>query len=682
MNPRLTCVGWLALLCLPARIAQAHWCDDLWGSSYNLAVRPETDTVAVPEAGPARLSISVQNNMAYPLPHFALEASATGYAIQSTMGSTKVRDMLMPGERIVVVLTIAASGGATLSVTDIVFHVHFGSNRQADRYPTAPGRAAVLLGPDGGVLDPAFPGMGTGNAEARDLQYAAMVDFGDTTRGVDSLLQFYCAGRASWDHSSERVLAANCLDVDSTQCPERATFVAGAGTTLYDWPRLWAAEHLAARKAAASARLPVFRQRLMCGYADDNPPFRIMAAVLLGYLGEDPATRAFLEAKLRATNSNEHLAIKAALLLLGNAEDLAQYRDEVARGLDSDDPYLAGACAAVLGIVERNDQAVQEILMMRATWTEPELADNGCGFFHAHLLALVAAHRSGWTAGGGQPGYPSFFAGETIEKPVPVIPPAEPVDTSTTGCSCSTSGGGGRASLPVVALALAILGVRWRRTFWAWRFSLAALALFAFACSCNSSLRRAQHFNQYATDADSQPDQVLAHLAITPGTCIADIGAGGGYFTLQMARATGPAGKVYAVDIDAGLLAVIERQAAEASLANVQPVLASEDDSRLPDASVDLVFMRDTFHHLADATTYFRKLASKLRPGARVAIIDYRPESLWARIFGHHASEDTIKQQLTRAGYTMWRSHAFLSRQCFVIFTYAPVPDPTAQGSF
>lgn len=198
---------------------------------------------------------------------------------------------------------------------------------------------------------------------------------------MDSLLQFYCAGRASWDHASERVIATHCSDVASTQCPARATFPAGAHTTLYDCPRLWAAQHLAARKAAASARLPVFRQRLMCGYADDNPPFRSMAALLLGYLGEDPATRSFLEAKSQSTDRDEQLVARAALLLLGNADDLTRYRDQVAGGLDSANPYVAGACAAVLGIVESNDPAVQEILMKRATWTEPELADNGRGFY-------------------------------------------------------------------------------------------------------------------------------------------------------------------------------------------------------------------------------------------------------------------------------------------------------------
>ena len=672
MTTRLTCAGLLALLCLPARTAAAHWCDDLWGSSYNLAVRPETDSVAVPDDGPGRLQISVQNNMAYPLPHFELQASAPGYTIQASMGSTKVRDLLMPGERVAVALSITRANGAALSVEDITFRVRFGSGHQPDRYPTAPGRAAVFLSPDGGVLDPAFPGIGTGNAEARDLQYAALADFGDTTLGVDSLLQFYCAGRASWDHDSERVIAANCPDVASTQCPARATFAAGAHTTLYDWPRLWAAQHLAARKVVASARLPVFRQRLMCGYADDNPPFRSMAALLLGYLGEDSAVRAFLEAKMQSSDSDEQRVAKAALLLLGNSDDLTRYRDHVASGVDSDDPYVAGVCAAVLGIVESNDQAVQEILMKRATWTEPELADNGRGFYNAHLLALVAAHRSGGSPGGGETAYASFFAGETIEQPTPAATPAAPVDTRAAGCSCSTAGAHRRAPLPVVVWALVSLGAWWRRDLrraLAPRLLALTFSVLALSCACNSSQRRAQHFNQYAADADSQPDEVLARLAIAPGTHIADIGAGGGYFTLRMARATGASGSVYAVDIDAGLLAEIERQAASAGLANVQPVLASEDDSRLPNASIDLVFMRDTFHHLTDPAAYFQRLASKLRSGARVAIIDYRPEGLWARLFGHHASEDTIKRQLTAAGYTLLVSDAFLSRQCFVVFS-------------
>jgi hypothetical protein len=200
-----------------------------------------TFKVAVPASGTATLRLFVQNNMGYPLPDFTLKASAPGFEIQAGPGPSKVRGFLMPGERLNIQLTIAGSGDTTLRAGELSFYVGFGRNRQAERYPTAPGRAAVVLAQDGGVLpagtDDPFPGIGTGNAEARDLQYAALADFGDTARGIDSLLQLYCAGRASWDHSSEQVIPTYCPNPDHTQCPARATFPEGAHTTLYDWPK-------------------------------------------------------------------------------------------------------------------------------------------------------------------------------------------------------------------------------------------------------------------------------------------------------------------------------------------------------------------------------------------------------------------------------------------------------------
>jgi len=675
MLRRATAAALLIAWCLQGGAAQAHWCDDLWASSYNLVVQPDSDSVAIPQGGTASLRLHVQNNMAYPLPDFSLQASADGYLIQASMGQTKVRGMLMPGERVDVLLDISGTTGAPLAPRDLTFHVHFGEGRQADRYPTAPGRAAAIVGVDGGVSfagdgDP-FPGIGTGNAEARDLQYAAVADFGNPPQGFDSLLQFYCAGRASWDHASEHVLSSFCLDVEQTQCPGRASFGEGEHTTLYDWPKLWAAEHLAARKVAASARLSVFRQRLMCGYADDNPAFRDMAALLLGYLGEDSAARGFLEDQLRASTGGDQQVVEAALLLMGNPEDKIRYGDDVRLGADAEDTYVAGACAAVLGIVDGDDRAVQEILMKRATWTEPELADNGRGFYNAHLLALVALHRSHWAPGSGGASYASFFLGDTIEQPASSGPMATPSGPGASGCSCSV-GRPARGGSALLVLPILLLGC-------AWRFrgtSCAAVALvpaILLCCPCSSPERRAQHFNDYAGDADSQPEEVMGRLGIAPGMRIADIGAGGGYFTLRMARAAGHTGKVFAVDIDAGLLSVIEHASSKAGLDNVQTVLASEDDSRLPEA-VDLVFMRDTFHHLREPTAYFRKLATRLRPGARVAIIDYRPKGLWASLFGHHASQSVIERDLVSAGYAIDRSYDFLARQCFVIFRQSISP--------
>ncbi len=103
-------------------------------------------------------------------------------------------------------------------------------------------------------------------------------------------------------------------------------------------------------------------------------------------------------------------------------------------------------------------------------------------------------------------------------------------------------------------------------------------------------------------------------LDISPGDYIADIGSGGGYFTFLLAEAVGPEGKVFATDIDQKMVRYIEEKAKERGLMNVEPILAEPHDPLLPDASIDLVFISNTYHHLSDRTDYFVEVKKYLKP--------------------------------------------------------------------
>ena len=118
-------------------------------------------------------------------------------------------------------------------------------------------------------------------------------------------------------------------------------------------------------------------------------------------------------------------------------------------------------------------------------------------------------------------------------------------------------------------------------------------------------------------------DEVVAALKLKPGEVIADLGAGSGPFVVPFARAVGPKGKVYAVEIDRGFFPFIERRAQKARVANVQTVAGAFTDPNLPAADVDVAFMHDVVHHIEDRPAYFRNLARYLKPGARIAVIDY-----------------------------------------------------------
>ena len=119
-------------------------------------------------------------------------------------------------------------------------------------------------------------------------------------------------------------------------------------------------------------------------------------------------------------------------------------------------------------------------------------------------------------------------------------------------------------------------------------------------------------------DRWQQPEVVIHSLSLQPGNQVADLGAGGGYFTFRLADAVGPTGKVYAVDIDKGNLEYIANQAAKRGYRNVETVLAKPDDPLLPEGTVDLIFTCNTYHHLTNRTELFS--IRRALPTARVAV--------------------------------------------------------------
>jgi ubiquinone/menaquinone biosynthesis C-methylase UbiE len=170
-------------------------------------------------------------------------------------------------------------------------------------------------------------------------------------------------------------------------------------------------------------------------------------------------------------------------------------------------------------------------------------------------------------------------------------------------------------------------------------------------------------------DRWQQPDTVIRSLAVKPGDHVADVGAGGGYFTFRLAEAVGPTGKVYAVDVDSSNLEYIARRARERGYANVETILAKYDDPLLPVAGVDLIFTCNVYHHLENRPEYFDTAARYLRPNGRVALIDLNGSSWLYRLFGHWTPKETSQQEMETAGYRLTGDFDFLARQNFQVFT-------------
>jgi len=173
-------------------------------------------------------------------------------------------------------------------------------------------------------------------------------------------------------------------------------------------------------------------------------------------------------------------------------------------------------------------------------------------------------------------------------------------------------------------------------------------------------------------DQWQQPEKVIATLQIRPGDQVADLGAGGGYFTFRLAQAVGPSGKVFAVDIDQQMIDLIDNQARKDGVANVETVLAKADDPQLPKNGVDLIFTCDTYHHIDNRVAYFRNLRTYLKTGGRLAVIDFDRRAWIEGLLRHYTPSEFLKREMEQAGFVLQVEHEFLDRQSFLIFAPGP----------
>lgn len=183
---------------------------------------------------------------------------------------------------------------------------------------------------------------------------------------------------------------------------------------------------------------------------------------------------------------------------------------------------------------------------------------------------------------------------------------------------------------------------------------------------------KAKMFNRKASAKRSKADEILKTLNIQPGQTIADIGSGGGFFTFLFSHIVGDKGTVFAVDTNEDFLEYINSQAAENDLTNIKTVLVTEEYIPIAHHSLDLVFVRNVYHHLQNRVQYFMQVKQLLSPFARVSIIEYsRHGSIFSfhRRCGHNVPQEIIVEEMSKAGYTISASFDFLPVQSFTIFS-------------
>ena len=123
---------------------------------------------------------------------------------------------------------------------------------------------------------------------------------------------------------------------------------------------------------------------------------------------------------------------------------------------------------------------------------------------------------------------------------------------------------------------------------------------------------------------EERPDLVLAALDLKPGMTVADIGAGSGYYSWRMAERVGAGGTVYAVDIQPEMIKLLQQQMSQRGAANVKAILGTTTDPRLPAGSLDLALMVDVYHEFEYPYEMLASIARALKPGGRLAFVEYR----------------------------------------------------------
>jgi ubiquinone/menaquinone biosynthesis C-methylase UbiE len=170
-------------------------------------------------------------------------------------------------------------------------------------------------------------------------------------------------------------------------------------------------------------------------------------------------------------------------------------------------------------------------------------------------------------------------------------------------------------------------------------------------------------------EQEEQPSRALDALEDLAGATVADIGAGTGYFTVRLAARVGPAGRVYASDLQPEMLKMLDARLARTRISNVTLVQGASADPHLPPASLDLALMVDVYHELSEPQKMLRAIRDALKPPGRLVLVEYRKEDPTVPIlFEHEMSVAEAKMEVEAEGFRLSRVDERLPRQHILIF--------------
>ena len=183
------------------------------------------------------------------------------------------------------------------------------------------------------------------------------------------------------------------------------------------------------------------------------------------------------------------------------------------------------------------------------------------------------------------------------------------------------------------------------------------------------SYRGADWLERSDREATEQPEKVLDALKIAPGSTVADIGAGTGYFSLRLAKRVGPQGRVLATDIQPQMLAMLSENMRAAGIRNIEPILCTPTDAKLPEGQLDLALMVDVYHELASPEKTMTQVRRALKPDGRLVLVEYRGEDPNVPIKSEHKMTLVqVRSELEPMGFRLQEVFEFLVYQRVIVF--------------
>ena len=170
-------------------------------------------------------------------------------------------------------------------------------------------------------------------------------------------------------------------------------------------------------------------------------------------------------------------------------------------------------------------------------------------------------------------------------------------------------------------------------------------------------------------EVEEHPGVALDEIGIAKGSTVADIGAGVGFYSIRLAERVGPDGKVYANEIQPGMLQLLRKNVAAQGLKNILPVIGTESDPKLPANSIDVELLVDVYHEFSHPQEMVRKLRESLKPNGRLVLLEYRAEDPAVPIRPEHKmTVDQVIAELKPEGFRLVKRSEKLPWQHILIF--------------